>query len=122
MLNDAKRNKTDLVFSQIMSVSQLQQLLETQFRLTGVPGAILDSDEQILASAGWQEICARFHRRHPQTVARCWESDVYIKAHLDNCPAGYVDYRCQNGLRDVAMPIYIEGRPLLAGTMCCSTF
>ncbi|MGE4542935.1 MAG: PocR ligand-binding domain-containing protein [Pedobacter sp.] len=103
---------TDLVFSQIMSVSQLQQLLETQFRLTGVPGAILDNEERLLASVGWQEICARFHRCHPQTVARCRESDAYIKAHLDNCPDGYVDYRCQNGLWDVAMPIFVEGRHL----------
>jgi PAS domain S-box-containing protein len=103
---------TDLIFSQMISVGQLQQLLETQFRLTGVPGAILDSQERLLAAAGWQEICTRFHRRHPLTRARCRKSDAYIKAHLDNCPEGYVDYRCQNGLWDVAMPIFIEGRHL----------
>ncbi|WP_052643296.1 PocR ligand-binding domain-containing protein [Syntrophotalea carbinolica] len=103
---------SELVFSQMISVSQLQQLLETQFRLTGVPGAILDSEERMLASVGWQDICARFHRCHPVTNARCRESDAYIKAHIDNCPAGYVDYRCQNGLWDVAMPIFIEGRHL----------
>lgn len=103
---------TDFVFSQIMSVNQLQQLLETQFRLTGVPGAILDSGGRMLASVGWQDICARFHRCHPQTEARCRESDAYIKAHLNNCPKGYVDYRCQNGLWDIAMPIFIEGRHL----------
>lgn len=102
----------DLVFTQIMSVRQLQQLLETQFRLTGVPGAILDSEERMLASVGWQEICARFHRCHPETSARCRESDAYIKAHLNNWPGGFIDYRCQNGLWDVAMPIFIEGRHL----------
>ena len=110
--NDSKRPMTDFIFSQLISVSQLQQLLETQFRLTGVPGALLDSEERMLASVGWQDICAHFHRCHPQTAARCRESDAYIKAHLDNCPTGYVDYRCRNGLWDVAMPIFIEDRHL----------
>jgi len=100
------------VFSQLVQVSQLQQLLEAQFQLLGVPCAILDDEGQVLVSVGWQEICTRFHRRHPQAVARCRESDAYIKAHLDNCPEGYVDYRCQNGLWDVAMPIFIDGRHL----------
>lgn len=110
--NDSKRTMTDFLFSQIISVNQLQQLLETQFRLTGVPGAILDNEERMLASVGWQDICAHFHRRHPQTAARCRESDAHIKAHLDKGPTGYVDYRCRNGLWDVAMPIFIEGRHL----------
>ena len=110
VLRDSKRLMTDLVFSQLVPVNQLQQLLEDQYRVTGVSCAILDSREEFLASVGWQDICAHFHRHHPQTFARCRESDTYIKAHLDNCPEGYVDYRCQNGLWDVAMPIFIEGR------------
>ena len=102
----------DLVFTQLVPVDQLQQLLEAQFKLIGVPCAILDPEEQVLVAVGWQEICTRFHRCHPQTLARCQESDAYIKAHLDNRPEGYVDYRCQNGLWDVAIPIFIEGRHL----------
>lgn len=94
----------------LLDMEQLRRLLETQYRMTGVCAAVLDADENVLVAAGWQEICTRFHRCHPTTLARCRQSDAYIKAHLANCPRGYVDYRCQNGLWDVAMPILIEGR------------
>ncbi len=103
---------TDLDFAQLVPVSQLQQLLEAQCRLLGITCAILDREEQVLVSIGWQEVCTRFHRQHPQTLARCRESDAYIKAHLNDCRKGYVDYRCQNGLREVAMPIFIDDRHL----------
>lgn len=103
---------TKPVFSQLIPVLQLQQLLEAQFQLLGVPFAILDDEEQVLVSVGWQDICVCFHRPHPETLGRCRQSDAYIKAHLDDWPEGYVDYRCQNGLWDVAMPIFIDGRHL----------
>jgi PAS domain S-box-containing protein len=103
---------TKLVFRQLVSVSRLQQLLEAQSQLTKVACAILDVEEKVLVSAGWQDICTHFHRRHPETVARCHLSDAHIKARLDNCPEGYVDYRCQNGLWDVAMPIHIHNQHL----------
>lgn len=102
----------DLVFTKLIPVDQLQKLLDAQFSLLGVSCAILDLQERVLVAVGWQEICTRFHRRHPQTVTRCWQSEAYIKSRLDNCPDGYVEYRCQNGLQDVAMPIIIEGRHL----------
>jgi PAS domain S-box-containing protein len=103
---------TDLVFSQLVPVKQLQHLLEALFRLLGVSCAILDDREQVLVSVGWQTICSRFHRQHPETVEHCRQSDAYIKSRLDNCAEGYSDYRCENGLWDVAMPIFIEERHL----------
>lgn len=102
----------DLVFSQLVPVSQLQQLLEAQFKLLGVPCAILDNHERVLVSVGWQRICTEFHRRHPQTVVRCRQSEASVKDHLDQGRPGYHNYRCQNGLWDVAVPIFIDNRHL----------
>lgn len=99
--------------AQLFDLAKLQRLLEAQHRMTGVPVALLDAEEHVLAAVGWQDACTRFHRRHPITLARCRESDAWIKAHLGDCPGGYVDYRCQNGLRDVAMPLFLEGRHLV---------
>ncbi len=80
--------------------------------VTGALSAILDSDGNILAATGWQDICTRFHRVHPETCKRCRESDLYIKAHLPGFTGEYLDYKCQNGLRDVAVPIIIAGEHL----------
>ncbi len=103
---------TELDFSRLVDIGQLQRLLETQHRVTGVPAAILDVDENVLVAVGWQEICTRFHRKHPEAGELCRQSDAYIKAHLCDFPEEYVDYRCRNGLRDLAMPIFIDGRHL----------
>src|SRR6266545_1667388 len=99
-----------LIFSQLVDIEQIRQLLEAQFKITGIPSAILDTDENILAAVGWQDICTRFHRVHPNSNARCLESDAYIKSHLCDFKGGYLEYRCKNGLWDVAVPIIINGR------------
>ncbi len=103
---------TSLRFNQLIDMEQIRQLLEAQYKLTGMPLCILDTDENILVAVGWQEVCAKFHRMHPVACARCRESDAYIKEHVRNSAAEYVDYQCQNGLRDAAVPIFIGGKHL----------
>lgn len=102
----------NLNFVQLVDVEQIRQLLEAQYKLNGIHFSILDADENILVAVGWQDICTRFHRAHPDASARCRESDAYIKDHLHDFNAGYLDYRCKNGLRDVAVPIVIGGEHL----------
>ena len=109
-LKDNKMSK--LTFAQLVDIEQIQHLLEAQYKITGVLSAILDTDENILAAAGWQDICTRFHRVHPEACKCCRESDAYIKAHLPDFTGEYLDYKCMNGLRDVAMPIIIAGEHL----------
>lgn len=103
---------TKLSFIQLVDIEQIRQLLEAQYKITGILSAILDTDENILVAVGWQDICTRFHRVHPGTCSRCRESDAYIKAHLHDFSGEYLDYRCKNGLRDVAVPIIIGGQHL----------
>jgi PAS domain S-box-containing protein len=98
-----------LSFVQLVDIEQIRQLLEAQYKLAGILSAILDTEENVLAAVGWQDICVQFHRSHPASCARCRDSDAYIKAHLHDFKESYVDYRCLNGLRDVAMPIIIGG-------------
>ncbi|NVN92386.1 MAG: PocR ligand-binding domain-containing protein [Desulfuromonadales bacterium] len=103
---------TKLAFDQLVDIEQIQHILETHYKITGVLSAILDTDENILVAAGWQDICTLFHRVHPETCERCRESDAYIKAHLPDFTGEYLDYKCKNGLRDVAVPIIIAGEQL----------
>jgi two-component system cell cycle sensor histidine kinase/response regulator CckA len=103
---------TKLTFAQLVDIEQIQRLLEAQHRTTGMSSAILDVNEEILAAAGWQEICTRFHRVNCDSRERCRESDAYIKSHLSDVAGEYLDYKCRNGLRDVALPIVIAGEHL----------
>jgi len=103
---------TSLNFDQLVDIEQVRQLLEAQYKLTGMPLCILDTDENILVAVGWQDICTKFHRVHPVACARCRESDTYIKEHVRDFNVGYVDYQCKNGLRDAAVPIFIGGKHL----------
>ncbi len=101
-----------LAFSQLVDIEQIRQLLEAYYNITGIVSALLDNNENILAAVGWEDVCTRFHRIHPITAARCRESDAYYKAHLGDCKEGYLQYKCKNGLWDVAMPIFIGGEHL----------
>ncbi|MBU4263693.1 MAG: PocR ligand-binding domain-containing protein [Proteobacteria bacterium] len=94
-------------FSELVDIPKLQESMEYFHQATGLVNAVLDPDGNILVAAGWTDICTKFHRCNPLTLARCKESDAYIKSHLFE--GEYAEYHCKNGLRDVAFPIIIEG-------------
>jgi PAS domain S-box-containing protein len=101
-----------VTFSQLVDIKQIEELLLSHQAVTGTSSAIVDVDGTVLVGAGWQEICSRFHRVHPLTCARCRESDAYIHSRLDSCADGLLEYRCKNGLWDVALPILVAGEHL----------
>jgi diguanylate cyclase (GGDEF)-like protein/PAS domain S-box-containing protein len=99
-------------FEQLVDIAQVQTLLESHNRLSGMTYTLLDPAENCLVAIGWQDICVRFHRDNPVSCVRCRESDAYIKEHLRDFDGDFIEYRCKNGMIDVAMPILIEGRHL----------
>jgi polar amino acid transport system substrate-binding protein len=54
---------------------------------SGMLEAILDVSGKILVAIGWQDICTKFHRYHPDTLKNCIESDT-ILAEFQPDPAG----------------------------------
>ncbi|OHB33676.1 MAG: hypothetical protein A2X84_03235 [Desulfuromonadaceae bacterium GWC2_58_13] len=103
-------------FSDIVDIPEIQGLMENLYRASGIPCGIIEVDGQILVATGWQDICTRFHRAHPETAALCRESDAFMKQHLpQGCRlpvCGFFEYRCKNGMIDIALPIIIDGRHL----------
>lgn len=93
--------------AELIDLPQLQCLMETLYRATGINHALIDNDSVIHTAVGWQEICTHYHRVHPRTCERCLESDRYILDHLGSGP--YVGYQCPQGLVDYATPVIIEG-------------
>jgi signal transduction histidine kinase len=103
---------TDLKFSQLVNLEQVQQLLESHNRFSKMAYGLFDANENNLIAVGWQDICIRFHRAHPVTCAYCRESDAFIKKHLPETGGEPLEYRCKNNMIDIAMPIVIDGRHL----------
>lgn len=95
-------------FSELINLSNLQNIFEGLFCMPNPVIGIADSENNLVFSYGWQEICLKFHRLNCETALLCKQSDAYLINHFDiNKP--YVYYTCANGLIDAAAPIIIEG-------------
>lgn len=95
-------------FSQLVNIDELRTLCEEFTQLTGFTTAILDLEGTMLVATGWQDICLRFHRCAPGTAVHCRVSDVVLADKLLDGEK-YYQYRCGNGLIDIAVPIIIDG-------------
>ena len=107
---NSKKTGFSYTFSDLVDIPKLQETMEYFYKSVGLGCAIADSRENNLVAVGWMDICTKFHRCHPITEARCLESDAYLRKHFLN--EDYVQYKCKNGLWDIAFPIVIEGEYL----------
>ena len=97
--------------SELVDLSTIQKLAETNYQVSGMPIGVIDAiDGSVLVGAGWQDICTLFHRAHPSSLRKCQESDNYIKDHLTDGEA--CQYRCKNGLWDIGVPVMVANRHL----------
>jgi signal transduction histidine kinase/ligand-binding sensor protein len=96
--------------AEIVDTNQLQSLFESFYQLTGFGNAVVDNLGKVLVANGWQDICARFHRIHPETRAHCIASDIELAA-IDQ-PGKFVIYKCRNNMWDMATPIVAGGYKL----------
>jgi PAS domain S-box-containing protein len=94
----------------IINCQALQTMMEDFYRLTKIGSALLDLSGNVLVAVGWQDICMKFHRVHPDTLQNCRESDVILASGV---PAGtFKAYRCKNNLWDMVTPIAVGGKHL----------
>ncbi|MCF8074796.1 MAG: PocR ligand-binding domain-containing protein [Desulfotignum sp.] len=99
-----------LTLSDIIDIDQLQPVMEDFHRITGIANAVIDIDGNVLAGVGWQDICTKFHRCHPESQKNCIESDIELSKDI---PKGtFKAYRCKNNLWDMATPIMLGDRRL----------
>ena len=102
---------TDYRLSELLDMTLVQTLAESNYHAGGVPMSIIDAfDTSVLVSAGWQDICTKFHRVNPLSLSRCLESDNYVKGNLDSSVP--YQYKCKNGLWHIAIPIIVAGQHL----------
>ena len=98
--------KTSLLrYVDLQRVAPLQQSFSDS---AGLATAIIDPRGTILSQANWQTVCVEFHRRHPETLARCIKSDTEFHERFRNGDQVAI-YSCLNGLTDAAAPIIVDG-------------
>ncbi|WP_163338578.1 PocR ligand-binding domain-containing protein [Desulfopila sp. IMCC35008] len=94
--------------AQLLDRSKLQALFQSMYDATGIPSALVDTDGEILTQAGWQTVCLEFHRKNPQTLTLCRQSDLFIKEKLDKGEDNII-YECPLGLIDSCCPVTVDG-------------
>lgn len=100
----------DLALADIVDMPAIQSLMTNFHGLVPIATAVVDLQGTVLLREGWQDICTRFHRAHPETCKKCVESDVVLSAGI--AAGGSRLYKCRNNMWDVATPIMIGGKHL----------
>lgn len=94
-------------FSEILDIPLLTRICEGFTNYSGIVTALLDIEGNVHIGTGWQDICTKFHRQHPEAASRCRKSDTALASQLKEGNKFNV-YHCENGLVDVAFPIILE--------------
>jgi PAS domain S-box-containing protein len=103
-LVDGKYGITDLV-----DIEELRRIFERFTKATGFTIGFLDYPGlNVLIATGWRDICTRFHRKCPASMANCTQSNRFLMDQLTE-PGKLVVDQCENGLVDCAFPIIIKG-------------
>ncbi len=96
------------LLSDLIDADQLRLMAEACYKASGLATSILDAaDGSVLIGVGWQEICSKFHRAYPRSLKRCMESIIHIQQQDEN---NFIVTKCKNGLRHVAIPMFIDGQ------------
>ncbi len=102
------KNRSPIKYADIVDVEKLQMLLESFSQTIGVANSVVDTNGGVIASAGWQDVCTKFHRVNAESCRNCIASDTSLANSMaDRVP--FAIYDCLNGLTDAAAPIIIDG-------------
>lgn len=99
-----------LELADLLDLPALQAMAEDFYKLIGVPMFILDMKATPLVAAGWQDVCTKFHRVHPETCQNCVESDLHLSTGV--AEGEFKIYKCKNNLWDGVTPLMLGGKHL----------
>ena len=97
----------NLELADIIDASSLQALMDEFYKLARVPMAVIDLEGRVLVGVGWQDICTKFHRVHPETGKHCIESDTQLTVGVPHGECRL--YKCKNNMWDIATPLMVGG-------------
>jgi PAS domain S-box-containing protein len=105
---EPKGDLGSLSLGDFLDIGALRSMLEEFYKLTNILTAVLDLSGNVLVAVGWQDICTKFHRCHPETRKNCLESDTILSSGVQD--GTFKAYRCKNNLWDMATPLVVGDR------------
>lgn len=109
--DDAEVNSIDFSkqeLANIIDTEAFQSMMDDLYVVTKIGFALIDLKGNVLASAGWQDICVNFHRKNPQTLWNCLESDLVLTQGV--AQGEFRTYKCKNNMCDIVTPIIVGNR------------
>jgi two-component system cell cycle sensor histidine kinase/response regulator CckA len=103
----------------LVEIERIQSLLEAHCKITGIPSALLDNEDNIIAVAGRQNICTIFHPAGDSLCSLCREEDPCIKADRHDMDGEYLNYKCTIGLHHASVPVNVDGERLATVSIGC---
>jgi PAS domain-containing protein len=107
-LESEAQEKANIELTKLIDAKVIQSLMNDFYRLAHIPMGLNDLKGNVLVSAGWQEICTKFHRVNPEACKHCVESDINLSTGV--ALGEYKLYKCKNNMWDVVTPIMVEGQ------------
>lgn len=102
------RSFEQLELSDLIDAKMFQEMMDDYYALTGIGIGIIDLKGNVLVGTGWQDICVNFHRKNPESLAYCLESDILLSS--DVAPGTFKTYKCKNNMWDMVTPIMLGER------------
>ncbi|NVN89303.1 MAG: PAS domain S-box protein [Desulfuromonadales bacterium] len=91
----------------LIEFQAIQDLMNSFYKITRIGIGINDIKGNVQVATGWQDVCTKFFRIHPETLENCLESDIHLSLKLGQ---GEVLYKCKHGMWELATPLVIGGR------------
>ncbi len=99
------REMANLELADIIDTQAIQSLMDDFYKLVHIPIGLNDLKGNVLVGVGWQDICTKFHRVHPETCKHCVESNIKLSAGVS--PGEFKLYKCKNNMWDIVTPIIV---------------
>ena len=98
----------NMELADIVDARAIQSLMDDFYKFAHVTMALVDLKGNVLVGVGWQDICTKFHRVHPDACKHCVESDTKLSGGVS--PGEFKLYKCKNNMWDIATPIIVGGQ------------
>ena len=96
---------TNLELADIIDMQAIKSLMDNFYKLVHIPIGLNDLKGNVLVGVGWQDICTKFHRVHPETCKHCVESNIKLSSGV--LPGEFKMYKCKNNMWDIVTPIMV---------------
>ena len=96
-------------FSQLVNISELKELIDSIYSITGINCLIKDIDCRSVALGKHIKVCGKLHKKSYLTKFSCYNAEQSI-LHQIRSGKDYAICKCDNGLIYIGTPIVISGK------------